>query len=869
MTVPDAPAQTDGAVTSTDSSTSTQPQSIAPTLPPHHSPFVQRSISETLAEEGTGSDSPVMNETLNVIDEHITDLSTPRQSLAPLRARGDDSASEYSSHLDRQSYIGGPESDEENNNIPDEAVVRTWDHVQTAQHLKSIGVDPKHCEIFEEQEISGEVLLDMDQTLIYMKEFDFGVMGKRLKTWHKIRDFQYAVKQQAIPRRMPPRSQSRSIDELSRASNSNYAYDQASPMIEESGDMPQPLQPIQQSKRTSWGGAPSPTPWKSTVIPDTPPRTNTSQSRHSRRHSSIDFGTQPDLELASMSTSSHNKQSSMDKTWSMAGTGSTQATTPTSSVQPVSKNDNLSVPQNLEDSPLEIDRGYFSGNDMDNRKTRNRLSKSHQRQTSLIEAGSKRTSIMKRHNRLSSVGSVAEESGSGYPTAARSSVQSKKGRYRSASAQVTPFVGGVSPAVTNLENDSTSNLGSPVMEKMRMQDRARKLVGLRIASDAVTPSEKSDAAKVPSMDTIRSSELVVSPSGNSTPSAQSLDMDTPDGTDVGSLLTKNSGRPRPKTKQHTSAYTHGLIKVSPAEARKSCDHHGWMKKKSSGLIATWKPRLFILRGRRLSYYYSEDDTEERGIIDISGHKVLAANDDPMVTIHASVTGASKASSTPNIDTFSPTKTPPITGVFYFKLVPPKSGFSRSVQFTKPAVHYFQVDTISQGRKWMGEIMKATITHDLAHFETTNRQKTISLAKARARRERPPALNDTKKVDEDAQKFKDGGLGIELDGTGIDVMPSTNDLLPSGTDLSSGTTSPKALSILGVTPRSSLRRDEKELPAVPADDKENPAPEPISKTMTADSSGSGSLTKRTSKDGKKKRRNSSLTPALAHALPRLF
>ena len=43
---------------------------------------------------------------------------------------------------------------------------------------------------------------------------------------------------------------------------------------------------------------------------------------------------------------------------------------------------------------------------------------------------------------------------------------------------------------------------------------------------------------------------------------------------------------------------------------------------------------------------------------------------------------------------------------------------------------------------MAEILKATIEHDLSSYETTNRQKTISLSKARARKERPPALKGT-------------------------------------------------------------------------------------------------------------------------------
>jgi hypothetical protein len=33
-------------------------------------------------------------------------------------------------------------------------------------------------------------------------------------------------------------------------------------------------------------------------------------------------------------------------------------------------------------------------------------------------------------------------------------------------------------------------------------------------------------------------------------------------------------------------------------------------------------------------------------------------------------------------------------------VPPKSGNSRTVQFTKPATHYFQVDNVQQGRLWI-------------------------------------------------------------------------------------------------------------------------------------------------------------------------
>jgi hypothetical protein len=80
---------------------------------------------------------------------------------------------------------------------------------------------------------------------------------------------------------------------------------------------------------------------------------------------------------------------------------------------------------------------------------------------------------------------------------------------------------------------------------------------------------------------------------------------------------------------------------------------------------------------------------------------------------------------------------------------------------------------------MGAILKATIEHDLTSFETTNRQKTISLAKARARRERPPALQETEEMAEVAEKQtlheekgqSESGLNIQ----GLDFTDSQIDL----------------------------------------------------------------------------------------------
>jgi hypothetical protein len=75
------------------------------------------------------------------------------------------------------------------------------------------------------------------------------------------------------------------------------------------------------------------------------------------------------------------------------------------------------------------------------------------------------------------------------------------------------------------------------------------------------------------------------------------------------------------------------------------------------------------------------------------------------------------------------------------------------------VHYFAVDNIQQGRLWMAALMKATIERDDAHqVITTYKEKTISLAKAAAMRQRPPALMGDDDLNE---KKDDAGSGLRI------------------------------------------------------------------------------------------------------------
>ncbi|KAL9115947.1 MAG: hypothetical protein Q9227_000315 [Pyrenula ochraceoflavens] len=835
--------------------------SSASSIPP-----IQRSISETIGTSKSGDDSPVMNETLSVIDEHITDLSTPRHSVlkADLQVPND-SASEYSSHVEgRLSFLEGPETDEEDGRLT-ELEVKHWDHKQTAKHLRQLGVEEKHCDIFEEQEISGEVLLEMDQNFIFMKEMDFGVMGRRLKTWHKIRALQEEVKGPArytrkgssahsgqggsmdgsepSQHRVPGGALLPRIPSIHQHSGSGYKPIRANTMshFESTGlekaisNIHTQYPPSTSSTTSSRPNAGSPlSPWRPTG-PESPSRPSAASIRemhHSRRHSSIDVTNSPQIDSAKSSANNlqagaaHKKQSSFDRNWSMtsaghsliapafnslySSTGSLRHNRAPSGGTQITSITPGSPPQGLSD---DLERGYFSGPEVDNRKTRNVLKKrdsavspSHSRQSSILEESRRSITAMKRQSRFGSADSIRDIVPLVTSPASKAyhSHNSIKGRFRSNSikSQTGASKSGSSPTVTNLEgtapaspktDSERSGPSSPLNSITDKVNASRRAMGLRAISDAVTGTEKAYVAS-PSSIPSPIKENLQSPtrSSSTTPSQNSKSMDN-DNADSSSKNTESasiplaSGQPhrnRTKSKKETSAYIRGLEKKTPAEQREGCDYSGWMKKKSKGVMATWKPRLFVLRGRRLSYYYSEDDTEEKGVIDVSHHRVLRADTDPLTTLHATITGAassptfhngekSNATNAENsgqpLSATSKAQNRSVDAPFYFKLVPPRAGLPRAVQFTKPATHYFQCENLAEGRRWMGELLKATIERDTNQgVDTTNKQKTITLAMARARKERPPALmsDETAEIVITGPK-SDGDTGLNILGMNFD------------------------------------------------------------------------------------------------------
>lgn len=179
---------------------------------------------------------------------------------------------------------------------------------------------------------------------------------------------------------------------------------------------------------------------------------------------------------------------------------------------------------------------------------------------------------------------------------------------------------------------------------------------------------------------------------------------------VKSKSTRSKSNKNVPRKMKTSAFMEGIRTVSVKSAMSEADCSGWMSKKGSGAMGVWKNRFFTLHGTRLSYFASTTDTRERGLIDITAHRVVPAkDDDKLVALYAASTGK---------------------GRYCFKLLPPQPGSKKGLTFTQPRVHYFAVETKEEMRAWMAALIKATIDIDTSvPIISSCATPTVSLNKA--------------------------------------------------------------------------------------------------------------------------------------------
>ncbi|CAK7214046.1 hypothetical protein SBRCBS47491_002010 [Sporothrix bragantina] len=852
----------------------------------------------------TGHDSQVLHETLNVIDEHITDLRSPSGSSGTHLHAPTDSGSEYSSNLDhRMSYIQGEETDEEEDGLHTRSEVESWSPDDVAEYLFTVGVEKQHCEVFRDQEITGEVILEMDQASLFIKAFDLGPVGRRLKTWQKIKALQDEVNGHgsATANRRRSNYGSDVASEDARRSNRSRTntltgnpnfpnLQQRLPPIDDRPisihsrrlslnqtprmDPTQPVSPISPiSPRGFLDGAPL-SPRRSVAHEKRPSAASVRDLHHSRRHSSTDYrasiassiaprlttsGTfpqadpppphlqpepQPQSQSQQQQQQQHKKHPSFDRNWTLGNASShSQQQTPvhqplfhsrplsSAGIQDVLSSQGLDhgLGAGLNEPNIDFDRGYFSGPDVDTRR-RSLLQKKNRDSflksprggppvsgSSYAEEQRVRSATaLSRHSRFGSVDSVRDPSGMSSAAQTYYGVNGGTAPHRRTTSTNTtdsirmrpalPPKDTPAPTVTKLDGSSNGTLdkprvspASPAPNRQADWFSAAKPgfktsnFGLRALSDAVVGHDRNKMASPAShADSFPKDSPMQSPSrtGSSTPSAgPSFELDSPDPRSPSTTATVTSGKSqnaaRKKGKKETSAYQRGLLKISPREAMKDADYSGWMKKKSSNLMATWKPRLFVLKGRRLAYYYSEDDDQEKGLIDISFHRVLPADNERLTGLHATLTGAlttpaipansnmtTLASAEADAEPSSSLKAGSATdSIFIFKLVPPRAGLSRAVNFTKPMVHYFAVPNVKQGRLWMAALMKATIDRDDAvAVTTTYQQKTISLAKARQMRHRPPALmNLDEKVEDNRIMARDDQVKNDDDYDDGDIL----------------------------------------------------------------------------------------------------
>lgn len=203
-------------------------------------------------------------------------------------------------------------------------------------------------------------------------------------------------------------------------------------------------------------------------------------------------------------------------------------------------------------------------------------------------------------------------------------------------------------------------------------------------------------------------------------------------------------------KLKTSAFQEGIREIQPEEAVKTANYSGWMSKRSGNTLS-WRSRYFTLHGTRLSYFTSMKDKKEKGLIDITAHKVVPINpdsesggsNDKYVALYALSTGY---------------------GRYCFKILPPAPGFKKGLTFTQPKTHFFAVDSAEEMRGWLKALMVATIDiDDTVPVVSSCSTPTVSLSKAQELLAK--AREETRLKDEELRAkgfLRDGANGLELD-----------------------------------------------------------------------------------------------------------
>jgi hypothetical protein len=847
--------------------------------------FSGRTIEERQANHAPGLRSAVVEDTLSDIEEAISEISKNREhrgsSAIQDRVRNNSAcmppitAGRLSAHLeandDSSEYsvqepppdIFLSESENEGNGLAMEryddfpytrAEVMAWSPAEVAEYLKSRHIPSTTYVKFEEQEVSGSILLELEMS--HLKELELGSFGKRFQVWKEIEHLTKRVKHAS--------ARHRNGSDAVRHSTVSFLEDASHnrPPSGTVGSTGGPVLPhisgqhnIPPSRRyrinveeanAHQPGSDLLTPLTSTTIsssiasptfslfeqPRSPPIspgfdrqfTNSYKRYSTHEHTSTALNVAMSAGAAVLiagtpdSNRSHQRESSFDKNWSnrsidgpprpatatgMRESDVTHKVNPSTSTAESSFTGDSGFSGSQAHSPEQFaaaERSYFSGGESISRE-RKVLHKKNGRggfsDHCATEGTLKSGAAHLRHSRIASTGSDARKTSTTLSVTLPSFLGGKdKHKRKSAS-----FSGNLDGSLSDYDVSKTTSDRSSEGFMARPLSPAI-LVASAFAGRSISTTMKSSFEESLSSPGATGS---ISTTDGSTPSSMTINMDG------GAVPSKPAKADRRKVRgigsgslRSKSSARKGLRNVSAAYATEGADYSGWMKKRGSSGIGGWKPRFFVLSGRRLAYFYSNQDTKERGLVDITSHKVLPASDDRLIELHAAfaavtspITSPCPGSSSPGPDSPSSPKAvrgdkekekekEKEQGWFTFKLVPPAPGTAKGVTFTPPRLHYFATNTRDEGKKWMAALMKATIDRDeTSPIVTSYSAKTISLAQARALRIRPPHLAPTES-EQDTSGLAISGIEMgTADGEEADIEYDRNGTPRIGSERGSG------------------------------------------------------------------------------------
>ncbi|GAA6020104.1 hypothetical protein JCM10207_006256 [Rhodosporidiobolus poonsookiae] len=523
--------------------------------------------------------------------------------------------------------------------LPDDPM--SWSVQDVVSWAKGKGFDEMTVGKFEEHEISGDVLLEMDVAML--KEIDLVAFGRRVHIYNAIKE----LKQRTHPELFPPPQ--------SHHPHSGSSFLSASQSTAATSTFLSPTLSMAGYEPDSPGSlAASPT-----VASFQSPQMRWDQQSHPHPHGKLaGLGFEEDSQGGSLRAPSSLGQQSVSNLRSSrtsASGGAPHQRSATFDSFDASAPHSASSHGHGESLAAQPVREEGASTDADAEKG---TAKRREKKSSLAVRPSTATSLRPKSTRKGT--RDGESSATSVPTSPDlgASTSSRKGSKSGESGGMS-FFGATLPGLPGRSRKPPPRVPSALLldsngaiprprPRSGIQDRAKRSTRLFGAFSGGSGSEKS-----PTTDGVRSR------ASNST-------LGTAVGRDAPTTM-----KPKevdPATAEMLRAKEEAVRDGNLMDKIGRPDHSGWMRKKGEK-YNSWKMRFFVLKGVYLYYLKSEQEQKAKGVIDLTGYRVL---------------------SDPNIH----------PGEFAFKLV-----------HDRGRTHFFSATEQVTVRSWMKEIMKATILRD--------------------------------------------------------------------------------------------------------------------------------------------------------------